>query len=306
VSPSRTVRTYLEHYTEQISAEHRIDRDMNLMRAIESQRAIAAAAWDAYEREGALQAEILASRHDFVRRTVRPAKPGRPRNTARPGAITRDAAAPHAAARTHDAREADTLDDLQDGDLISEEIERPRLPAQGARYLALALAAQREIARLQQLDDAPPTDEPTNIEIIIARRPDGPENIPPAGALDPNFDPDADRDDSDNSAIDCDMADRTATGCDTTGADPADEHPHLARHNAAEDPAGEPIDDAADLLVPDDALPTVTRRASDQPVEPVPVPLPQNSVQLCAPSVTSVFPVPPFPHAHAAASAKRP
>jgi hypothetical protein len=109
--------------------------------------------------------------------------------------------------------------------------------------LNTALAAQREIARLQRLYDAPSDTEPTNIEIIITRRPDGPENIPPAGEIDADLDPDAPGE-GDRADADPNTTDRIANGPDPDDADDADDD---------------------DLLDPGDAVPTVTRRAADQP-----------------------------------------
>src|SRR5581483_9344838 len=59
------------------------------------------------------------------------------------------------------------------------EYERPKRASQGAKYLAVALAAQREMARLQGLYDEI-AQEPAEIKITLIRRPDGPENIPPS------------------------------------------------------------------------------------------------------------------------------
>src|SRR5579885_2347214 len=65
-------------------------------------------------------------------------------------------------------------------DATAEEPQRqPRQPAnQGARFLAIALTAQREIARLQGLYERHGQEEAPPVHITISERPEGPENIP--------------------------------------------------------------------------------------------------------------------------------
>jgi transposase len=100
-----TIRRWLRARLETLAHEERAERAEQLLRAIESQRAIASAAWRAYERE-----------------------------------------------RT------------------AEEPDRH----EGARYLSIALAAQREVARLQGLYYRIGR-EPAPVEITLTRRPDTPD-----------------------------------------------------------------------------------------------------------------------------------
>jgi hypothetical protein len=97
-----TIRRWLRVQLETLAHEERAERAEQLLRAIESQRSIASAAWQAYERE---------------------------RNEDEP-----------------DRRE-------------------------GARYLSIALAAQREVARLQGLYYRI-GQEPAPVKITLTRRPD--------------------------------------------------------------------------------------------------------------------------------------
>jgi len=110
VSPS-TVRRWVRERLRLLASEERAEHAHHLLRAIESQRAIASAAWIAYERE-CLDLEASA-------------------------------------------------------------------PGQCARYLSIASAAQREVARLEGLYAR--VGEPEGaVHITITRRPEGPENLPPA------------------------------------------------------------------------------------------------------------------------------
>ncbi|MFI5274535.1 MAG: hypothetical protein ACHQ4H_16005, partial [Ktedonobacterales bacterium] len=142
-----------------------------LQRAIESHRAIAVAAWEAYEQERQTERDILAGKYDHIRRrTLRRVRGRRP-----PGAG--ETAGETAGEMTGDAADERTAASVAD-DALAEEYERPRHTSQAARYLAIALNAQREVAHLQGLcgeveEPLPPA------QIIIARRPNGPENIPP-------------------------------------------------------------------------------------------------------------------------------
>jgi predicted transcriptional regulator len=106
-----TVRRWRADYLRSLAADARAEQASQLVRSIESQRAIASAAWEAYERE---RTEGDASRHS----------------------------------------------------------------GHGARYLSVALAAQREVARLQGLYERI-SREPPPVHITITRRPEGPENRPP-------------------------------------------------------------------------------------------------------------------------------
>ena len=97
-----TIRRWLRAQLETLAQEERAERAEQLLRAIESQRSIASAAWQAYERE---RNEDEPDRHE------------------------------------------------------------------GARYLSIALAAQREVARLQGLYYRIGR-EPAPVRITLTRRPD--------------------------------------------------------------------------------------------------------------------------------------
>ncbi|HEX9070086.1 MAG TPA: helix-turn-helix domain-containing protein [Ktedonobacterales bacterium] len=130
-----TVRRWLRQRFETLLEEARDEHQTVLLRAIESHREVARAAWEAYEQERILQAAVLRGELDRLRR--RAVREGR-----------------------------------GDGDerILLEEYERPRLGNQGARYLAVALAAQREVNRLQGLyDRGAHHDE--RVSITITRRP---------------------------------------------------------------------------------------------------------------------------------------
>ncbi|HLZ23760.1 MAG TPA: hypothetical protein VKQ30_16740 [Ktedonobacterales bacterium] len=132
-----TITTWLTDARYLLSAELRASREELTLRAIESARAVAAEAWEAYERDEQIEREILAGQHDYLRRRV-----------TRP-----DRASPHRVASDEGSTDEDA-----GGDLLYEEFERPRHSRQAARFLMVALAAQREVARLQGLHKyvAPP------------------------------------------------------------------------------------------------------------------------------------------------------
>lgn len=154
-----TVRRWIHRALETLAADERGERIALVQRAIESQRAVASAAWNAYERERELDEALLRGELDHVRRRA-----------------IRGRRLPVAPS---DAAESSVRND-DCTPLAMEEYERPKRSAQGARYLAVALAAQREVARLQGLyARLEPTER--NVQITISRRPDGPENsAPPA------------------------------------------------------------------------------------------------------------------------------
>ena len=102
-----TIRRWLRARLETLAYEERAERAEQLLRAIESQRAIASAAWRAYERERAAEEP---DRHE------------------------------------------------------------------GARYLSIALAAQREVARLQGLYYRIGR-EPAPVSITLTRRPESPDAL---------------------------------------------------------------------------------------------------------------------------------
>ena len=148
-----TVRRWTRQALLNLAEEEREAQVTRLERAIESQRAVAAAAWEAYERERRLDEALLRGELDSVRRR---AIRGRRQRT-------------------------DPRDDADDTDcppLAMEEYERPKRSAQGPRYLSVALAAQREVARLQGLYAR--LEQPDRaVRITISRRPDGSENHAP-------------------------------------------------------------------------------------------------------------------------------
>ena len=148
-----TVRRWIRRALATLATDERAEQATQLQRAIESQRAVASAAWEAYERERALDEALLRGELDHVRRR---ALRGRPRMDETPPG-SGDAGCPP---------------------LASEEYERPKRTQQGARYLAVALAAQREIARLQGLYARLEQSE-RDVRITISRRPDGPVNHAP-------------------------------------------------------------------------------------------------------------------------------
>ncbi|HET9109713.1 MAG TPA: helix-turn-helix domain-containing protein [Ktedonobacterales bacterium] len=148
-----TVRRWTRRALLNLAEEEREAQATRLERAIESQRAVAAAAWEAYERERRLDEALLRGELDSVRR--RAIRGGRQRTGAR-----------------------DDADDADCPPLAMEEYERPKRSAQGPRYLSVALAAQREVARLQGLYAR--LEQPDRaVRITISRRSDGPENHAP-------------------------------------------------------------------------------------------------------------------------------
>jgi transposase len=163
-----TVRRWLRTRFAGIAREAREEHAQALLRAIEAQREVARAAWEAYQHERAVEAAVLRGELDRLKRR----------------AVRRQGTAPgRARGRTRDG-DADPVDDDESREaesreeVVLEEYERPRLPSQGARYLALALTAQREMARLQGLYDEI-AQQPDQFSITITRRPAGPENLPP-------------------------------------------------------------------------------------------------------------------------------
>lgn len=166
----RTVRGWLAEARARIAHDREHDHRERLLRAIESHRAIAGAAWDAYQQERQLERDLLAGKYDHIRRrSVRRVRGREDREGGDGRAWDEDAD------RNRDERGGGG--DCDDNTLV-EEYTRPRHTSQAARFLAVALNAQREVARLEGLyrqvvEPLPPA------QIIITRRPDGPENIPP-------------------------------------------------------------------------------------------------------------------------------
>lgn len=151
-----TVRRWTRRALATLAGDELAARATQLAAAIEGQRAVAAAAWEAYERERQLDEALLRGELDHVRRR---------------------------AIRGRRATGAPTSGDDDCPPLAMEEYERPKRTAQGARYLSVALAAQREVARLQGLY-ARLEQADRDVRITISRRPDGPENQAPTTASD--------------------------------------------------------------------------------------------------------------------------
>src|SRR5262249_44972142 len=160
-----TVRRWLRRRFDGLAREARDEHASALLRAIESQREIARAAWEAFENERAVEAAALRGELDRVKRRAVRRTGGSRRGRAR---------AVEANVHAHQVADQGHVDEDADGEeVVLEEYERPRLPAQGSRYLGLAMSAQREIARLQGLYDEI-AQQPGQISITITRRPDGP------------------------------------------------------------------------------------------------------------------------------------
>jgi transposase-like protein len=159
-----TVRRWARQALVTLAADERAARATQLQRAIESQRAVASAAWEAYERERQLDEALLRGELDHVRRRAIRGRglPGARVAAGAPGKSTSE-------------------EDTPCPPLALEEYERPKRSAQGARYLAVALAAQREVARLQGLY-ARLEQADRAVQITISRRPDGPENSAPTAS----------------------------------------------------------------------------------------------------------------------------
>jgi hypothetical protein len=161
VSASR-IRRWLKAALEALADEARVKHAEQLARAVEAQRAIASAAWDAYRAEREVERALLLGELDRVRRrTVRATRA--PRGCA--------------AGVGSEAKSSE-----EDEGTFVEEYERPRHTGLGARYLGVALAAQREVARLQGLYERMGTDMPA-VHITLSRRPDDAANHLPPGTI---------------------------------------------------------------------------------------------------------------------------
>lgn len=144
--PLDALSALLKRWRRELKDERRAEQPTQALLAVESVRAICAAAWAAFEREREIERATLAGELDHVKRRVTRAAPSQSGESA--------------------AQET-----------LLEEMERPRLTNQGPRYLSVALAAQREIARLLGLyDEAGKDREP--VEILITRNPPWPEPDP--------------------------------------------------------------------------------------------------------------------------------
>lgn len=171
-----TLRRWLKGSLEVLAKEARVRHAEQLTRAIEAQRAIASAAWDAYRAEREVERALLQGELDRVRRrTIRAAR------ARRDGETGAGAGSDVSASQT-------------DEGMFVEEYERPRHTSQGARYLGVALAAQREVARLQGLYERLGVDTP-EVRITLSRRPDDAANaLPPAANTKGAIGPDEDND----------------------------------------------------------------------------------------------------------------
>lgn len=168
-----TIRRWLKASLEALADETRARHAVQLARAVEAQRAIASAAWDAYRAEREVERALLQGELDRVRRrTVR-------------------------ATHAHRERETDAVSEVKsseaDEGTFVEEYERPRHTSQGARYLGVALAAQREVARLQGLYERIGTEMP-EVHITLSRRPDDAANVLPSGTVAEDADKSTDAD----------------------------------------------------------------------------------------------------------------
>lgn len=170
-----TVRRWLERALRTLASDEMIERAAHLLVAIESQRAIARAAWDAYSREREVEQALLHGELDRVRRRKVRTRGTRRGSSDKPAREGGAAGIPRTAAGAASECAA----------TVSEEYERPRHISQGARYLAVALAAQREVARLQGLYTRL-GHEQQSVSITITRRPEGPENVTPGTAPQPD------------------------------------------------------------------------------------------------------------------------
>ena len=163
----RTVRYWLRDKREDAAKESLAERPNRLIRAIEAQRAISAAAWTAYEDLRERDRLSRAGQLDLhARRVIR--------TTTHRGT---DAAATLAAALL---AAPDLAPDAPTSEVIVEDYRRPQLGAQIAKYLSIVATAQREIARLQGLYDLRPTDTGQDTPpIIISHQPDAPSDLRP-------------------------------------------------------------------------------------------------------------------------------
>lgn len=158
-----TVRRWTNEALRALADEDRAERAALVARAIESQRAIAGAAWEAYERERTLDEALLRGDLDRVRRrALRGSRAGR---ASRAPSLALEAG-------------AGTSDESDCPPVAEEEYERPKRSTQGAHYLRVALDAQREVARLQGLY-ARLENSASHVSLSIIRREGGPENAPP-------------------------------------------------------------------------------------------------------------------------------
>lgn len=145
---SSDLRALLRQAMHRVNDDARADRPLRGPLAIECVRAIYAAAWAGFERDREIERAILNGELDHIKRRV-----------------------------TRAPRATETRPEDAGGDLLLEEFERPRVTSQGPRYLTVALAAQRELARLLGLyDEAGKDREP--VEILITRNPPWPEPDP--------------------------------------------------------------------------------------------------------------------------------
>ena len=161
----RTVRHWLARFRKHMAAERQAELAESLDRAIESYRAILVAAWDSYESERRIERAILTGQLDRTRRRRIIQSPRHTHHTGSTGSVDLD--------------DLDRAPDAEASETILEETETPRRTNHGARYLSIALAAQREITRLQGLYDRD-RQPPADIRLTVVERPATPDDQPPA------------------------------------------------------------------------------------------------------------------------------
>ncbi len=134
--PERTIRAWLRSTLDRMADEAEGQRQQQLALAVAAQQSIASAAWEAFTRAAALEAQIVQAHQRELRRAELSDDPRQsypPEDSPNFDAFWDSAPQPPAPAPAPRAPAP------------------PRLPMAGARYLSLALTAQREIARLRGL-----------------------------------------------------------------------------------------------------------------------------------------------------------
>jgi hypothetical protein len=155
----RTVRSWIARITADLAAERDATRAQRLALAVERHLAVAAAAWDAYHRAEDLDRAALDD-YETARR-----------------AHERAAAVP-----VPTPEDCGVDRSLLDPDVLAAAMEaaamppppprQPKLATSGARYLALALQAQRAVARLEGLDHYVPEPDKDQPQHLFVAPPD--------------------------------------------------------------------------------------------------------------------------------------
>lgn len=181
-----TVRRWIRLALATLAEDARAERRLELQRLIESQRAIARAAWESYYAErDALAQQAAHAANDENDECGKNGKVGAANENDENGNIGNignigNPDENRASGKNGNIVAIGKIGKIGNGPGRASRVEHlppPRIP-QGARYLALALAAQREVARLQGLYDRL-AEVPAPMSLTIIRRPDGPENVPP-------------------------------------------------------------------------------------------------------------------------------